>query len=97
MAAIPWATFAAPGNPSGVFEVNNDQMYVASVAAREHYNLYLEPEEVVPLAVALYNEDFRQFVARVWEEEDGPTVGVILRSRRSSLIDPLVTLTGNKS
>jgi hypothetical protein len=40
MAAIPWATFKAPGNLSGVFEVDNEQMYAASIAAREHYDLH---------------------------------------------------------
>jgi hypothetical protein len=66
MAAIPWDTFRAPGNLSGVFEVDNEKMYAASIAARENYDLCLDPDEVVPLAVALYNEDFRRLVAQAW-------------------------------
>jgi threonine dehydratase len=102
MAAIPWATFRAPGNLSGVFEVDNEQMYSASIAAREHYNLYLDPDEVVPLAVALYNEDFRRLVAQAWRQEenedaggkeDGPTVGIILRSRRADRLVPFAINT----
>jgi threonine dehydratase len=91
MADIPWATFRAPGNLSGVFEVDNNHMYAASIAAREHYGLFLEPEEVVPLAVALYNEEFRRLVAQASQAcgEDEPTIGIILRSRRAKRLVPV--------
>ena len=84
MAAIPWATFSKTDDLLGVMEVNSVQMHAASVVAREQYGLDLEPHEAVPLAVALYNEDFRRLVAQVRDEEgEGPTIGVILRSRRA--------------
>lgn len=84
MAAIPWATFTAPGNLHEVCEVDNQQMYAASIAARNHYNLQLDPDEAVPLAVVLYNEDFRRHVFQTWETGQSPTVGIILRSRRDN-------------
>lgn len=88
MATIPWATFRDPGCLLGVLEVTDEQMYAASVAAREKYGLYLEPDEVVPLAAALFNEDFRRHAAQAWDGGDeGPTVGVILRSRRGQRLD----------
>jgi threonine dehydratase len=97
MAAIPWATFRAPGNLSGVFEVDNEQMYAASLAARKHYHLYLDPDEVVPLAVALYNEDFRRLVAQAWGEFSkarGPSNHILLfsifLSTRRSIRDDLM-------
>lgn len=83
MATIPWATFREPGNLLSVLEVNDEQMYAASIVAREKYAIYLGPDEVVPLAAALFNEDFRRHAAQAWDGGDeGPTVGVILRSRR---------------
>jgi threonine dehydratase len=83
MAAIPWATFREPGNLAGVLEVDNEQIYAAMLAAREAYGLQLDPDEVVPLAVALCHEEFGRLVARTWNGEDeGPTVGIILRSRK---------------
>lgn len=84
MAAIPWATFTAPGNLHGVLEVDDQQMYAASIAARDHYNLNLDPDEVVPLAVALYSEDFQRHLFQAWRGKDWPTVGILLRSRTRS-------------
>lgn len=90
MATIPWATFREPGNLLSVLEVNDEQMYAASVAAREKFGLYLEPDEAVPLAAALFNEDFRRHAAQAWDGGDeGPTVGVILRSRRGQRLVPV--------
>lgn len=88
MANIPWDTFRAPGNLSGVLEADNEQMYAACIAARERCGLDLQPDEVVPLAVALYNPDLQRLVAQLWDEGDHePTVGVMLRSRR---VDDLI-------
>jgi threonine dehydratase len=82
MAAIPWATFTAPGRLSRILEVDDEQMYAASIVARERYSLCLEPHEVVPLAVVLYNPDLQEIMARVCKDMVEPIVGVILQSRR---------------
>jgi hypothetical protein len=93
MAAIPWDTFRGPGHLSGVLEVDNEQMYVACIVARENFGLHLDPDEVVPLAVALYNQDLQRLVSQLWDEGDHePTVGVMLRSRRG---EHLVTVAKN--
>ena len=90
MTAIPWATFRTPGNLSGVMEADNEQMYAASLAAREHCGIHLDPDEVVPLAVALYNRDLQRLVRQLWDEGDHePTIGVILRSRRGEHLVPV--------
>lgn len=81
MSAIPWSTFTAPGYLSGIFEVNNEQIHAASIMAQEHYRLQLQPEEAVPLAVALYNEEFQDFASRGAKPGRKRVVGVILRSR----------------
>jgi threonine dehydratase len=86
MAAIPWTTFTEQRNLSGVLEVDDEQMYAASLVARKHFNLHLEPDEVVPLAVALYNADFRRLAVQVCRDINGPTVGIILRSRRADRV-----------
>lgn len=82
MSAIPWSTFTAPGQLSGVFEVNHEQVYAAKILARDHYRLQIEPDEAVPLAVALYNEDFTKLVAKESKKGRKKVVGIILRSRK---------------
>lgn len=92
MAAIPWATFRDPGHLAGVLEVDNEQIYAAMLAAREAYGLQLDSDEVVPLAVALCHEEFGRLVARAWDGGDeGPTVGIILRSRRGQRMVSVAT------
>lgn len=82
MSAIVWQTFTAPGLLAGVFEVNQEQVYAASILARDHYRLHLQPDEAVPLAVALYNADFSKLVAKDAKRGSKQVVGIILRSRK---------------
>lgn len=82
MSAIPWRTFTAPGYLSGIFEANNEQVHAASIMARDHYQRRLHPDEAVPLAVALYNEEFQEFASRGATRGHKRVVGVILRSRK---------------
>jgi len=82
MSPIPWSTFTAPGYLSGIFEVNNEQVHAASIMARDHYHLQVHPDEAVPLAVALYNEEFQEFASRGASRGRKRIVGVILRSRK---------------
>jgi hypothetical protein len=82
MSAIPWRTFTAPGYLSGIFEVNNEQVHAASIMARDHYQRRLHPDEAVPLAVALYNEEFQEFASKGAKRGQKRVVGVILRSQK---------------
>lgn len=79
-----WSTFTAPGHLSGVFEVDNEQVHAASILVRDNYGLQLEPDESVPLAVALYNEDFQRFVDRETRRGRKLVVGIVLRSRKAT-------------
>ena len=82
MAPIPWDTFRALVNLSGVLEADDEQMYNACIAAREHCGLNLRPDEVVPLAVALYSKDLQRLISQLWNEGvQEPTVVIMLRSR----------------
>jgi hypothetical protein len=82
MSAIPWSTFTAPGYLSGIFEVNYEQVSAATLIARDHYQLELQLDEAVPLAVALYNEEFQSFASKGAKRDRKRVVGVILRSRK---------------
>ena len=82
MSAIPWRTFTAPGYLSGIFEVNSEQIHAASIMARDHYKLQLHPDEAVPLAVALYNEEFQTFASKGVKRGHKRVVDVILRSQK---------------
>ena len=85
MSGIPWSTFTAPGQLSGIFEASDEQIHAASAVAREHYKFPLEFDEAVPLAVALYNEDLRWLVdkdARENRRGRKVVIGIILRSRK---------------
>jgi threonine dehydratase len=57
--------------------VNEEQIKAALRLAMERAKLFIEPSAAVPLAVMLYNEEFRKVV----EREAGPegwNVGIIL-------------------
>jgi hypothetical protein len=82
MSAIPWSTFTAPGYLSGIFEVNYEQVQAATHMAQDHYQLELQLDEAVPLAVALYNEEFQNFASKGAKRDRKRVVGVILRSRK---------------
>jgi len=82
MSAVPWRTFTAPGYLSGIYEVNNEQVHAASIMARDHYQRKLHPDEAVPLAVALYNEEFQRFASKGAKRGHKRVIGVILRSQK---------------
>ena len=82
---VPWSVFTSSGDLAGVFDVDYEAMVDASLKVFEHSGLRLHPDEVVPLAVALYNRDFRQIVARRLKHGRGLTIGVVLQPRKSTL------------
>ncbi|GAB1729802.1 hypothetical protein NU195Hw_Modified_184t1 [Hortaea werneckii] len=82
LADIPWEVFTGPRNLHGVLEVDDDQMYAASVAAQNQYSLQLDPIEAVPLAAALYNQDLRRHVLKAGGGTTSLTIGIVLKSRR---------------
>ena len=82
---VPWSVFTSSGGLAGVFDVDSEAMAAASLKVIERTGLHLHPDEVVPLAVALYNQDFRQIVARRLKHGRGFTIGVVLQPRKSTL------------
>jgi len=85
MGAVPWSVFTSSSDLSGVFEVNDDSLRAASLKVFEHCGLHIYPDEAAPLAVALYNQDFRRIAAGKAKRGKEWTVGVILQPRKSTL------------
>lgn len=85
MGAVPWSVFTSSSDLSGVFEVNDDALRAASRKVFEHCGLNIYPDEAAPLAVALYNQDFRRIAARKAKRGKEWIVGVILQPRKSTL------------
>lgn len=82
---VPWSVFTSSGGLAAVFDVNDEAMAAATLKVFERSGLHLHPDEVVPLAVALYNQDFRQTIARKLKHGRGLTIGVVLQPRKSTL------------
>jgi threonine dehydratase len=74
---IPWSIISDKSMLQGIYSVNEEQIKAALRLAMERAKLFIEPSAAVPLAVMLYNEEFREIV----EREAGPegwNVGIIL-------------------
>ncbi|KAI1387988.1 tryptophan synthase beta subunit-like PLP-dependent enzyme [Hypoxylon trugodes] len=62
--AIPWSVISDPKHVAGVFAVTDDQIRRALGLVLQRMKILIEPSSAVPLAVALYNEDFRGMIER---------------------------------
>ncbi|KAK3678989.1 hypothetical protein LTR78_001442 [Recurvomyces mirabilis] len=74
---IPWNIITDKEKLHGIYSVDESQIKAALRLAMERAKLFIEPSAAVPLAVMLYNEDFRKLV----EREAGPegwNIGIIL-------------------
>ncbi|KAK1754803.1 tryptophan synthase beta subunit-like PLP-dependent enzyme [Echria macrotheca] len=87
---IPWSIIRGRKLVEGMYAVTEDQIRAALRLVYERMKLVVEPSAVVPLAVALYNEDFRAMVEREGGDE-GWDLGIILTGGNVSL-DTLGTL-----
>lgn len=59
---IPWSVISNPNLVRGVFSVTEDQIRSALELVLQRMKMIIEPSSAVPLAVALYNEDFRRII-----------------------------------
>ncbi|KAF4992530.1 hypothetical protein FDECE_13687 [Fusarium decemcellulare] len=66
---VPWGIIYERKLVNGFFSVSEDEIKKALRLVLERFKLVIEPSAAVPLAVALYNEDFRALV----EKEAGET------------------------
>ncbi|KAI0838719.1 tryptophan synthase beta subunit-like PLP-dependent enzyme [Hypoxylon sp. FL0890] len=73
---VPWSIIYERRLVSGFYSVSEDEIKRALRLAYERLKVVIEPSSAVPLAVALFNEDFRAMVERE-AGEDGWDLGIV--------------------
>ncbi|KAK7754748.1 hypothetical protein SLS62_003307 [Diatrype stigma] len=81
---VPWGVIHDRRLVAGFYSVSEAEIRAALRLALERLKLVVEPSAAVPLAVALYNEDFRAMVERE-AGETGWDVGIVLSGGNTSL------------
>ncbi|KAI1389695.1 tryptophan synthase beta subunit-like PLP-dependent enzyme [Hypoxylon trugodes] len=81
---IPWSVIYERRLVAGFYSVSESEIKRALKLVYERLKLVVEPSSVVPLAVALYNEDFRALVEREAGEE-GWDLGIVFSGGNVSL------------
>ncbi len=74
---IPWTIISDKTKLRGVYSVTEEQILQAMRLVLERMKVFVEPSAVVGLAVALYDEEFRNLVEREGGDE-GWDIGIIL-------------------
>lgn len=78
---IPWSVVSDKEKVEGVFSVSEDEIKMALKLMMERVKVVIEPSSAVPVAVILFNQRFRQLVAKKQKEEGAGRpwdVGVII-------------------
>jgi threonine dehydratase len=73
---INWSVISDKEKVKGVFSVTEEQIKKAMKLVLERMKVVVEPSACVPLAVVLYNEDFRRLVEKE-SGEKGWNIGVV--------------------
>ena len=81
---IPWSIISDKEKLAGIYSVTEEQIKAALRLAMERAKLFIEPSAAVPLAVVLYNEEFRKLVEQEAGEE-GWNVGIILSGGNTTM------------
>ncbi|KAI1819996.1 pyridoxal-phosphate dependent enzyme [Xylaria intraflava] len=81
---IPWGIIYERRLVAGFFSVSEDEIIAALRLIYERFKMVVEPSSAVPLAVALFNEDFRRLVEREGGE-DGWDIGIVISGGNVSL------------
>jgi threonine dehydratase len=81
---VPWGVIYERRLVAGFYSVSEDEIVAALRLIYERFKMVVEPSAAVPLAVALFNEDFRSLVEREGGV-DGWDVGVVLSGGNVSL------------
>ncbi|KAI1262659.1 tryptophan synthase beta subunit-like PLP-dependent enzyme [Xylariaceae sp. FL1019] len=80
----PWEVIYEKKLVKGFFSVTEEEIVDALRLILERFKMVVEPSSAVPLAVALYNEEFRSLVERE-AGEDGWDVGIVFSGGNVSL------------
>ncbi|KAI8633866.1 tryptophan synthase beta subunit-like PLP-dependent enzyme [Xylariaceae sp. FL1651] len=81
---VPWGVIYERRLVAGFYSVSEDEIVAALKLVYERFKMVIEPSAAVPLAVALFNEDFRALVEREAGEE-GWDVGIVFSGGNVSL------------
>jgi threonine dehydratase len=81
---IPWSIIRERRLVAGFYSVTEEEIVAALRLFYERFKMVVEPSAAVPLAVALYNEDFRSLVEREGGE-NGWDVGIVVSGGNVSL------------
>ncbi|KAI0540555.1 tryptophan synthase beta subunit-like PLP-dependent enzyme [Xylaria digitata] len=81
---VPWGIIYERRLVAGFYSVSEDEIVAALRLFYERFKLVVEPSSAVPLAVALFNEDFRSLVEREGGE-DGWDIGIVISGGNVSL------------
>ncbi|KAK6076074.1 pyridoxal-phosphate dependent enzyme [Seiridium cupressi] len=73
---VPWSVIYERRLVEGFYSVTEAEIKSALRLVLERFKMIVEPSACVPLAVALYNEDFRALVEREFGEQ-GADVGIV--------------------
>lgn len=82
--AIPWSVISDASKVRGVYAVTEDQIRAAWRLVLERMKMVVEPSAVVPLAVVLFNEEFRKLVQDEAGEK-GWDIGVVFSGGNTSV------------
>jgi threonine dehydratase len=74
---IPWTVVSDGDKVRGMYSVSEDQIKAAMRLLLERAKVFVEPSAAVPLAVVLFDEDFRAMVEKEGGEQ-GWNIGVVL-------------------
>lgn len=89
---ITWGVISDKDKVAGVYAVTEEQIKSAMKLVLERMKVVIEPSAAVPLAVCMYNEEFRRLVDKEGGEE-GWDIGVIF-SGGNTTIDSILKLFG---
>jgi threonine dehydratase len=92
-----WGVISDKSKVEGVYAVTDEQIKAAMRLVLERMKVFVEPSACVGLAVVLYDEGFREMVAK--QQEDGDRawdVGVVF-SGGNTTVEAIAQLFGNSS
>lgn len=87
---IPWTVLSDKTKVASMFAVTEDQIKKAMRLLLERAKIFVEPSSAVPLAVVLFNEDFRKMVEKEAGDR-GWNIGVVL-SGGNTTVDAIAKL-----
>ncbi|PUU74965.1 tryptophan synthase beta subunit-like PLP-dependent enzyme [Tuber borchii] len=90
-----WEVISDKNHVSGVYTVSEEEIKLAMKLVVERMKVLIEPSSAVPVAVALYNNEFREEMQKLARGKD-VNLGIII-SGGNTTIDKIIELFGAKN